>query len=84
MTDSRETPRWEANWALTVGVITAGALVALAPVMLASMTDPSTLLGLPASYFLAGIVVPPLIALLIFWFAEGQDRIDRRFGGPQG
>ncbi len=79
MTDSRETPRWEANWALTVGVIVAATLIALAPVIFASMTDQSTLLGLPTSYFLAGIVVPPLIAVTIFWFAKSQDRIDRRF-----
>ena len=83
MTDSRETPRWEASWALTVGVITAATLIALAPVMLSSMTDRSTLLGLPVSYFLAGIVVPPLIVVTIFWFAESQDRIDRRFDGPR-
>ena len=83
MTDSHETPRWEANWALTVGVITAAILIALAPVIFASMTDQSTLLGLPTSYFLAGIVVPPLIALTIFWFCENQDRIDRRFDGPE-
>jgi putative solute:sodium symporter small subunit len=83
VTDSRETQRWEASWALTVGVIAAATLIALAPVMLSSMTDQSTLLGLPASYFLAGIVVPPLIAVTIFWFAESQDRIDRRFDGPQ-
>ncbi len=81
MTDNRETPRWEASWALTVGVIAAGMLIALGPVMFASMTDRSTLLGLPASYFLAGIIVPPLIAATIFWFAENQDRIDRRFDG---
>ena len=81
MTDSRETPRWEASWALTVGIIVAATLIALAPVMFASMFDQSTLLGLPASYFLAGIVVPPLIAVMIFWFAASQDRIDRRFDG---
>ncbi len=83
MTDSRETPRWEASWALTVGVIAAAALIALGPVMFASMFDQSTLLGLPVSYFLAGVVVPPLIAVTIFWFAENQDRIDRRFDGPE-
>ncbi len=82
MTDSRETQRWEASWALTVGVIGAATLITLAPVMFASMTDQSTLLGLPTSYFLAGIVVPPLIAATIFWFARNQDRIDRRFDGP--
>ena len=84
MIDSRETPRWEASWALTVGIIAAATLIALAPVMFATMTDQSTLLGLPISYFLSGIVVPPLIAVTIFWFAESQDRIDRRFDGPPG
>ena len=83
MSDNRETPRWEASWALTVGAIAAAMLLALAPVMFASMTDGSPLLGLPASYFLAGIVVPPLIAAMIFWFAGNQDRIDRRFDGPE-
>lgn len=83
MTSSRETPRWEASWALTVGVIVAAALIVLAPVMFASMIDQSTILGLPMSYFLSGIVVPPLIAITIFWFARSQDRIDRRFGGPE-
>ncbi len=83
MTDSRETPRWEASWALTVGVIVAASLIALVPVMFASMFGQSTLIGLPVSYFLAGVVVPPLIALTIFWFARVQDRIDRRFDGPQ-
>ena len=83
MTDRSETLRWEASWALTVGVIAAAALFALAPVMFASMFDQSTLLGLPSSYFIAGIVVPPLIAVTIFWFAENQDRIDRRFDGPE-
>jgi putative solute:sodium symporter small subunit len=82
--DSRETPRWAASWALTVGIISAATLFALAPVMFASMTDGSTLLGLPVSYFLSGIVVPPLIAVTIFWFAESQERIDRRFDGPPG
>ena len=81
VTDDRETPRWEASWALTVGVVAAALLIALAPVMFASMTDHATLLGLPASYFLGGIVVPPLIAAAIFWFAGSQDRIDRRFDG---
>lgn len=84
MTDQNETQRWEASWALTVGVIAAATLIALTPVMFASMTEGSTLLGLPTSYFLAGIVVPPLIAVTIFWFADSQDRIDRRFDGPQG
>jgi putative solute:sodium symporter small subunit len=83
LTDSHETPRWEASWALAVGVIAAAILIALAPVMFASMVDRSTLLGLPASYFLAGIVAPPLIAATIFWFAHAQDRIDRRVDGPQ-
>lgn len=82
MTDSRETPRWEASWALTVGVVAAAVLIALAPVMFASMFGQSTLLGLPTSYFLAGIVVPPAIAVTIFWFAASQDRIDRRFDNP--
>ncbi len=81
MTDRSETPRWQASWALTVGVIAAAALIALAPVMFASMFDQSTLLGLPTCYFLAGIVVPPLIAVTIFWFAKSQERIDRRFDG---
>lgn len=83
MTDSRETQRWDAIWALAVGVIAAAIVMTLGPVMFASMTDQSTLLGLPASYFLAGIIVPALIALTIFWFARTQDRIDRRFDGPQ-
>jgi putative solute:sodium symporter small subunit len=80
--DSREKPRWEASWALTVGTIAAGVLLALAPAMFASMTGDSTLLGLPTSYFLAGIVVPVLIVATIFWFADSQDRIDRRFDSP--
>ena len=84
MIDSSETPRWDASWALTVGIITAATLFALAPVMFATMTDKTTLLGLPVSYFLSGVVVPPLIAVTIFWFAESQDRIDRRFDGPPG
>jgi putative solute:sodium symporter small subunit len=81
VTENRETPRWEASWALTVGVIVAAILIALGPVMFATMIGQSTMLGLPTSYFLAGIVVPPLIAVTIFWFAENQDRIDRRFDG---
>jgi putative solute:sodium symporter small subunit len=80
--ESRETQRWEASWALAVGVIAAAILITLGPVMFASMTDQSTLLGLPASYVFAGIIVPPLIALTIFWFARLQDRIDRRFDDP--
>ena len=85
MIDNRETPRWEASWALTVGVIAAAMLIALAPAMFATHDRrQSTLLGLPTSYFLSGIVVPPLIAVTIFWFAQSQDRIDRRFDGPPG
>lgn len=84
MIDNRETPHWEASWALTVGIIAAAMLIALAPAMFASMIDGATLLGLPTSYFLSGIVVPPLIAVTIFWFAQSQDRIDRRFDGPPG
>ena len=84
MTDRRETPRWEASWALTIGFVAAGASLALAPVMFSSMTDGATMLGLPGSYFLAGVVIPPLIAVVIFWSANGQDRIDRRFDDLQG
>lgn len=83
MTNSRDTSRWEASWALMVGVIAAATLIALAPAMFASVTEQSTMLGLPTSYFLSGVVVPPLIAVTIFWFAKSQDRINRRFDGPE-
>jgi len=83
VTDKSETLRWEASWALTVGVIAAATLIALAPVMFASVFGRSTLLGLPVGTFLAGIVAPPLIAVTIFWFARSQDRIDRRFEKPE-
>lgn len=82
MTDSRETPRWEASRALAVGAIAAGTLFAVAPVASAPVTGTATVLGLPASWFLAGVIVPLAIAVTIFWFAGSQDRIDRRFGPP--
>ena len=66
-----------------VGVIAAAILIALAPAMFASMTEQSTMLGLPTSYFLSGVIVPPLIAVMIFWFAQSQDRINRRFDDPE-
>lgn len=80
MTDSREKPRWEASRALAAGAIAAGTLLALAPVASASMTGAATVLGLPASDFLAGVIVPLAIAAAIFWFAGSQERVDRRFG----
>jgi putative solute:sodium symporter small subunit len=80
MNDTDETSRWEASWALAVGTIAGATLVGLAPAMLAPLTENSTFLGFPFGAFLAGIVVPPLVAAAIFWFAGAQQRIDRRFG----
>ncbi len=81
MSDAREASRWEASWALAVGVIAGLTLIALAPAMASSLFDHSTVLGLPTSYFLTGILVPVLIVVAIFWFAQAQDRLDRRFDG---
>ena len=83
MPDSREMRRWEASRTLTVAAVVAGGILALAPVVLAAMTGRSSVLGLPTSDFLSGIVVPSLIAATIFWFARNQDRIDRRFDAPE-
>ena len=82
VTDDRETPRWEASWALTVGVDRRGdadragagdVRVDDRPCRPCSVCRRAT--------SSAGIVVPPLIAATIFWFAGSQDRIDRRFDG---
>jgi hypothetical protein len=75
----RENPGWEASWALAVGTIAGSAVLALLPAML-SATLRRAIFGLPAVYFLAGVVVPPLLALGVFAFAALQDRLDRRFG----
>jgi putative solute:sodium symporter small subunit len=83
VTDHRETARWKASWALAVGSVAAGFLLALAPVAISSLTDRLLILGLPTSYFLGGVIVPLLIAVAIFWSASSQDRIDRRYDGLQ-
>jgi len=81
--DTDETSRWEASWALAVGVIAGTALIAVGPAILAPLTEDATILGFPAGAFLAGMVVPPLVAVAIFWFARSQERIDRRFGAGE-
>ena len=83
MTDHRETAHWKATGALAAGLVAAGILLALAPVMVSSLTDRLLILGLPTSYFLAGVIVPLLFAVAIFWSASSQNRIDRRYDGPQ-
>ena len=83
MDETGEASRWEASWALAVGAIAGAALIGFAPAMLAPLTDDATILGFPVGVFLAGIVVPPLTALAIFWFARSQERIDRRFGATE-
>ncbi len=79
MADHREAPRWRASRALTVGCVTAGILLGFAPVMTSPLTDGLLILGLPASYVLAGVIAPLLIVVTIFWSANSQDRIDRRY-----
>jgi hypothetical protein len=84
MSEERENPRWEASWALAVGAIAGSAVLALLPAMLAASFGARTILGLPAAYFLAGVIVPPLLAAGIFFFSALQDRLDRRTdGGPR-
>ncbi len=79
MGSDREALRWEASWALAVGAVTIGLLLGFAPAVLASFTDGATMLGLPAGYFLGGLLVPIVLVAAIFWFARSQGQLDRRF-----
>ena len=82
MGDANETSRWEATVELAIGVIVVATLAGLA-LVIAPFVGGDTVLGLPFRYFLAGLIVPVLLVLAVFWLAGRQDKIDRRFDAAE-
>jgi len=80
LSDDRETLRWEGSWALAVGVVIAGALLAVIPAALAPMLDGATVIGLPLPVFLGALIAPLGIVAVLFFFAVSQGQLDRRAG----
>lgn len=80
--ESGDKARWEATGELAIGVVVVAVIVALT-LVLAPLFGDEVILGLPRRYLLAGLAAPVLLVLAVFWLAERQDRIDRRFDAAE-
>jgi len=76
VSDANQTAWWVRTGELAVIVLAGLAAVVSAALLLAGWLDRSTLFGLPFGYFTVALVIPIVLALAIFWFADRQRALD--------
>ncbi len=79
MTDANQTAWWVRTAELAVIVLAGFAAVVSVPLLLAGWLDRGALFGLPFGYFVVAMVIPVVLALAIFWFADRQRVLDNMY-----
>lgn len=77
MSDIERSERWRATARLSLAVVVALVILVLFFVSLVEAPDQA---GYPLGLVLAVTGLPAALALLVFWFAGRQERIDQRHG----
>ncbi len=79
MRDSGEASWWRLTWRFAAVTIAGAVVLALAATTLAGDAAGPQFFGLPLAEFFALLVVPIVIAIAAFVFANRQQALDRRF-----
>lgn len=77
MSDIEQSERWRATARLSLAVVVALVILVLFFMSLVGAPDQA---GYPMGLVLAVTGLPTTLALLVFWFARRQERIDQRHG----
>jgi putative solute:sodium symporter small subunit len=77
MNDIGQTRRWRDTARLSLAVLVALVILVL---FFVSLVEAPEQRGFPLGLVIAATGLPVAITLLVFWFAERQERIDRRHG----
>lgn len=77
MIDHGQTGRWRATATLSLAVVVAMVIVVL---FFLSLVEGPERTGYPLGLAIAVTGLPLALALLVFWFARRQERIDRQHG----
>jgi putative solute:sodium symporter small subunit len=77
MSDVEETGRWRATARLALAVTVVLVILVL---FLLSLVEGPDVAGYPLGLAIAVTGVPLATTLLVFWFAQRQERIDQRHG----
>lgn len=77
MSDIRQTERWRDTARLSLAVVV---MLVILVLFFISLVEAPGHAGYPLGLVAAAIGLPAAMALLIFWFARRQERIDQRHG----
>ncbi len=77
MSDIEQTGRWRETARLSLAVLVVAAILVL---FFASLVELPEHAGYPLGLVVAASGLPAALALLVFWLARRQERIDRRHG----
>jgi len=84
MAEVKEAAWWRRTAWLAAAVIFVWAFFGVLLQMFDASLEGVDAFGFPLGYFLAAIVAPVVLAIILFSFVERQKVIDRRYGGGEG
>lgn len=80
MADADQETWWRTSKALAVAALGGAAILGFLFFVVSGLIADGVALGFPLGYFFAAIATPIILVLIVFWFANRQDEIDRRHG----
>jgi uncharacterized membrane protein len=78
MTDPEQEAWWRTTRALAVAALGGALLLGFLLYVGAQATGEDVVLGLPADYLLAAVVMPLVLLAAVFWFVRRQADVDRQ------